>query len=53
MTDTLATDLAAFLAEHQRCGELDTGLVGDPPRVWVACTCGARMEREAAPGETQ
>jgi hypothetical protein len=35
--------LAAFIREHEYCGELDTGLEGD--RVWMSCTCGARMAR--------
>jgi hypothetical protein len=33
--------LAAFVAEHQRCGELDGGRDGG--YVWLACSCGARI----------
>ena len=47
MTDHLSADLAAFLAEHRDCGELDTGTTAEPARVWVTYTCGARMEGEA------
>ena len=47
VTDHLSADLAAFLAEHERCGELDTGMTGEPARVWVTCTCGARIEARA------
>ena len=43
----LSADLAAFIAEHERCGELSSGMVGTPPRVWIECTCGARLERPA------
>jgi hypothetical protein len=45
MTDHLSADLAAFLAEHERFGDLDTGVMeAEPARAWVTCTCGARME---------
>jgi hypothetical protein len=41
---SLLADLAAFLQEHRRCGDLDSGLDGD--RVWMACsTCGAVINR--------
>jgi hypothetical protein len=33
--------LVAFVAEHQRCGELDGGRDGD--YIWLACSCGARI----------
>jgi len=33
--------LAAFVAEHRRCGELDGG--GDDGHVWMACDCGASI----------
>jgi hypothetical protein len=33
--------LAAFFAEHQRCGELDGGR--DNGHLWLACSCGARI----------
>jgi hypothetical protein len=36
---TLLADRDAFFQEHERCGNLDSGLDGD--RVWMACTCGA------------
>jgi hypothetical protein len=46
--DRLAADLDSFIAEHHRCGELDTGMTkSEPPRVWITCTCGARIERRA------
>ena len=44
-SDWLAVDLDAFIAEHRRCGGLDTGMLGmEPERVWVTCSCGARIE---------
>jgi hypothetical protein len=42
---TLLADLSAFVAEHQRCGDLDGGVEGD--RVWMNCTCGASINRDA------
>jgi hypothetical protein len=33
----------ALYREHDRCGELDGGVYGD--RVWVACSCGAVINR--------
>ncbi len=42
--DLLLRDLEAFIGEHRRCGELDTGVEGE--RVWMTCTCGARMVRD-------
>jgi hypothetical protein len=48
LNDDIGRDLAAFLDEHRACGTLDTGFTGQPERVWMACSCGARMEREAA-----
>jgi hypothetical protein len=39
--DRLIRDLAAFFREHRDCGELDAAVEGD--RVWVTCTCGARI----------
>ena len=47
--DNLALDLAAFIADHRRCGNLDTGFTGESERVWVACSCSTRIEREASP----
>jgi hypothetical protein len=35
--------LDAFITEHRRCGDLDTGTAND--RVWITCSCGARIER--------
>jgi hypothetical protein len=40
---TLLADLDAFLQEHRRCGDLDAAVEGD--RVWMTCTCGARINR--------
>jgi hypothetical protein len=40
---TLGADLAAFIREHDTCGDLDTGLEDD--RVWMTCTCGAFIRR--------
>jgi hypothetical protein len=40
---TLLDDLGAFYQEHERCGDLDSGLDGD--RVWMACACGAVINR--------
>jgi hypothetical protein len=37
--------LWAFYQEHEYYGELDTGVEGD--RVWMTCTCGAVMNRDA------
>jgi len=31
--DRLALDLDAFIAEHRRCGDLDTGMIESKPRV--------------------
>jgi hypothetical protein len=43
-----ARALAAFIEEHRRCGDLKTGMTqGEPTRVWVACSCGARIEQNA------
>ena len=42
----LARVLEAFLAEHRGCGELKTDITKrEPARVWVACSCGARIEQ--------
>ena len=38
MPGTLAA-LVAFVAEHQRCGDLDGGR--DNALVWLTCSCGA------------
>jgi hypothetical protein len=42
---TLLADLDAFLQEHRRCGEIDAAVEDD--RIWMTCTCGARIERDA------
>jgi len=42
----LFADLDAFYLEHERCGDLDSGLDGD--RVWMACSArGAVINRNA------
>jgi hypothetical protein len=46
--DDLGRALAAFLDEHRACGTLATGFAGAPERVWLSCSCGARIERPAA-----
>ncbi len=38
--------LVAFVAEHQRCGELDGGT--DDARVWLTCSCGAQVVHPAS-----
>ena len=43
----LLASLVAFLAEHQRCGEMDGG--ADEERVWMTCTCGAVISRTLEP----
>ena len=45
---TLLDALYAFYQEHERCGDLDSGLDGD--RVWMTCTCGAVLVRVVAFG---
>jgi hypothetical protein len=48
VTDRLSDDLIAFVTEHERCGELETGMTtSEPARVWLTCSCGARLERPA------
>jgi hypothetical protein len=42
---TLFAALTAFFPEHRRCGDLDGGVEGD--RVWMTCTCGATINRDA------
>jgi hypothetical protein len=37
-------DLDAFFTEHRCCGDLSGDIDGD--RVWLACACGVRIERE-------
>ena len=39
----LLADLDAFVQEHERCDDLDSAVDGD--RVWMACTCGAVINR--------
>ena len=41
---TLFDALQVFFQEHQYCGDLD-GVEGD--RVWMTCTCGAVINRDA------
>jgi len=40
---TLLDDLDAFLQEHRRCGELESGVEG--ARLWATCSCGAALAR--------
>jgi len=40
---SLFADLDAFYLEHERCGDLDSAVEGG--RVWMACTCGAVINR--------
>ena len=47
----LLASLVAFLAEHRRCGELESG--GDGERVWMTCTCGAAISRSLEPAPRQ
>lgn len=42
-TMLLLTALIAFVADHQRCGDLDGGL--DDGYVWMTCSCGAEIVR--------
>jgi hypothetical protein len=37
--------LVVFVAEHQRCGELDGGR--DDGYVWLTCSCGAQIVQSA------
>ena len=46
--DDLGRDLAAFRDEHRECGTVTTGFTGELERVWLSCSCGARIERPAA-----
>jgi len=45
--DDIGRDLGAFLDDHLDCGTLDTGLTAEPERVWMSCSCGARIEQKA------
>jgi hypothetical protein len=38
--------LVAFVAEHQRCGDLDGGRDGG--RVWLTCSCGGQIVHPAS-----
>jgi len=42
---TLFHALWAFYQEHEYCGDLDGGVKGN--RVWMTCTCGAAINRNA------
>jgi hypothetical protein len=42
--DRLIRDITAVFREHRDCGELDGGVEGGD-RVWMTCTCGARIVR--------
>jgi len=43
----LLEGLAAFLAEHRRCGEMDSG--AEEEFIWMTCTCGAVVSRTLEP----
>jgi len=43
----LGAALAAFIAEHEYCGELDASV--EDERVWMTCTCGAGDQPSAGP----
>jgi hypothetical protein len=45
MKDALGAALEAFIREHEYGGQLDTGL--DDDRVWMTCTCGPTINRDA------
>jgi hypothetical protein len=47
ITVGLGAALEAFILEHEYCRDLDGGVAGD--RVWMTCTCGAVINRNAAP----
>ena len=42
---SLSDALEAFILEHEYCGELDGAVEAD--RVWMTCTCGAVINRDA------
>jgi hypothetical protein len=42
---TLFDALWAFYYEHEYCADLAGGVAGD--RVWMTCTCGAVINRNA------
>jgi hypothetical protein len=44
----LGAALEAFILEHEYCSELDAGIEAD--RVWMTCTCGAMINRDADRG---
>jgi hypothetical protein len=46
-TTDLGAALEAFILEHEYCGELDADVEAD--RVWMTCTCGARINRRLVP----
>jgi len=39
--------LRAFFQEHQHCGDLDDAV--DDDHVWLTCTSGAAIDRDADP----
>jgi len=45
MIAAVSAALEAFILEHEYCGELDGGVEGD--RVWMTCTCGGAINRDA------
>jgi hypothetical protein len=43
--NSLGRELDAFYLEHRACGDLRTGITNTAPeRVWLTCSCGARIE---------
>jgi len=44
----LLQGLAAFLAEHRQCGEMDGG-ADEGEVLWMTCTCGAVVCRTLEP----
>jgi hypothetical protein len=47
MIDAISAALEAFILEHEYCGDLDSGVETD--RIWMACTCGAGINRALEP----
>jgi len=43
VNERLLLDFDAFFLEHRLCGDLSGGT--DDQRVWLACVCGARIDR--------
>jgi hypothetical protein len=45
MTVAIFAAVEAFILEHEYCGELNSGV--EDERVWMTCTCGAVINRNA------